>query len=56
MKEFVKCSGPVFVIIGLVILAVYCFGKGDTKVILFSAIAIMLIGMATRVWLNKKVD
>ncbi len=56
MKNVLKYLGPILVLVGVIILALYFFGVGNSNAYLASAGIIMLVGVVSHVLLNKYVS
>jgi membrane protein YdbS with pleckstrin-like domain len=54
MKNLLKNLGPILMIIGVVILAVYFFSESNSNVYLASAGIIMLFSIILHIILNKE--
>lgn len=55
MKSFLTNLGPIFMLIGVVILAVYFFTNSNSNTYLASAAALMVIGFFVHVITNKAI-
>ena len=53
MKELLKNIGPIFILIGVVLLAFYYFSQSNKNIYLVSAGVIMVVGFFAHVIINK---
>lgn len=53
MKNFLKYVGPILVLLGVIILALYFFGISNSNVYLASAGIIMVLGIVSHILINK---
>ena len=56
MKSFLKYLGPIILLIGTALLAVYYFHNTAENTILGVAAGLMVVGLITHVLINKYID
>jgi predicted PurR-regulated permease PerM len=56
MKEFLKYLGPILILVGVALLAFYFFGTMPSNIILAAAGLIMIIGCASHIIVNKRME
>lgn len=56
MKELFKNVGPILMLVGVVLLAIYYFTQSNSNSYLISAGILMVIGFFTHILVNKKVN
>lgn len=56
MKSFLKYLGPILLLIGTVILAVYYFHNTAANTMLIVAGVLMVVGLISHVVINKYID
>lgn len=56
MKNFLKYLGPILVLVGVAILAVYHFGSSQSNTYLVVGGLLMIIGAIGHVIINRKID
>lgn len=56
MKNLLKNLGPILVLIGVVLLAIYFFTESNSNNYLISAGVIMIVGLFAHIFLNKKIQ
>ena len=54
MNNLLKNLGPILILVGVVILAVYFFTESNSNNYLISAGALMVLGFVAHIFLNKK--
>lgn len=54
MKEFIKYSGALLVLVGVIILAIYYFGQSNSNTLLAAAGGAMVVGFFAHIILNKQ--
>ena len=55
MKSLLVNVGPILMLIGVIILSVYFFTASNSNTYLMSAGALMVVGFATHIIINKKI-
>lgn len=54
MNNLLKNLGPILILIGVVLLAIYYFTQSNSNNYLISAGVIMIVGFFAHIFLNKK--
>lgn len=55
MNNLLKNLGPILILVGVVILAIYFFAETNSNTYLASAGIIMIVGFLSHIVINKKV-
>ncbi|MCE5331928.1 MAG: hypothetical protein LLF95_07290 [Bacteroidales bacterium] len=55
MKNLLKNLGPIMILVGVIILAIYFFTESNSNTYLASAGIIMVVGFFTHIFTNKKI-
>ncbi len=55
MKNLLKNLGPIMILVGVIILAIYFFTESNSNIYLASAGIIMVVGFFTHILTNKKI-
>lgn len=56
MKNLLKNLGPIMILVGVIILAIYFFTQSSSNTYLASAGIIMVVGFFTHIFTNKKIE
>jgi membrane protein YdbS with pleckstrin-like domain len=56
MKELLKNIGPILMLIGVILLAIYYFTQSNSNFYLISAGVLMILGFFTHILVNRKVN
>jgi membrane-bound ClpP family serine protease len=56
MKEFLKYLGPIFLLIGTIVIAFYFFNPSSANTLLIISGVLMVLGLIVHVVVNRFVD